>query len=255
MTTLRTQAAGGAAAIALAFALAACGGDDAGPIVAEVPAYVDPALRTDVVDPRSGNEFGQPATVPGPDGDVMVEGAIKDKWLQAGGLDGPLKKALSASEKFENGVVVPFSGGNIYYSSATGAHVVTGGILRVYTEEMGGPEGALGFPISDEKEVDGGWQNDFQHGTVSWTNQDGVYRPTVLDAMGEPLAASAPKADGSGTMITPPGAAPADAGAATPTGGRGASPSTVGGAASATGTAAPTPAAPPTGAAVPGPTG
>ena len=46
-----------------------------------------------------------------------------------------------------------FAGGKIFYSPETGANVVTGQVLAKY-ESVGGPEGDLGFPTSNE--VDGG---------------------------------------------------------------------------------------------------
>jgi GH25 family lysozyme M1 (1,4-beta-N-acetylmuramidase) len=42
-----------------------------------------------------------------------------------------------------------YQGGNIYYSAATGAHVVHGAILAEY-KATGGPAGLLGFPTTDE---------------------------------------------------------------------------------------------------------
>ncbi|HET6731565.1 LGFP repeat-containing protein [Mycobacterium sp.] len=42
-----------------------------------------------------------------------------------------------------------FAGGKIFYSRETGANVVTGQVLAKY-ESVGGPEGDLGFPTSDE---------------------------------------------------------------------------------------------------------
>ena len=46
-----------------------------------------------------------------------------------------------------------FAGGKIFYSPATGANVLTGQVLAKY-ESVGGPQGDLGFPTSNEN--DGG---------------------------------------------------------------------------------------------------
>ena len=46
-----------------------------------------------------------------------------------------------------------YAGGKIFYSPATGANVVTGQVLAKY-ESVGGPQGDLGFPTSNE--ADGG---------------------------------------------------------------------------------------------------
>jgi uncharacterized protein with LGFP repeats/GH25 family lysozyme M1 (1,4-beta-N-acetylmuramidase) len=43
-----------------------------------------------------------------------------------------------------------YTNGTIYYSAATGAHLVRGGIL-VHYRQLGGPAGILGFPTTDEK--------------------------------------------------------------------------------------------------------
>lgn len=48
-------------------------------------------------------------------------------------------------------------GSAIYYLNSTiGAHEVQGCIFREYVVYMGGPGGALGFPLKDEQSIDGG---------------------------------------------------------------------------------------------------
>ena len=58
----------------------------------------------------------------------------------------------------------------IYASDATGAHVVYGGILARYLDE-GGPEGVLGFPTSDEYDIQGGRRSDFERGSITWERE------------------------------------------------------------------------------------
>jgi uncharacterized protein with LGFP repeats len=72
----------------------------------------------------------------------------------AGGPLGPLGAAQGPPGKVgADGLVQSFAGGKIFYSPGTGASVVTGQVLAKY-ESVGGPEGDLGLPTSNE--TDGG---------------------------------------------------------------------------------------------------
>ncbi|WP_099042636.1 LGFP repeat-containing protein [Mycobacterium neglectum] len=80
--------------------------------------------------------------------------AISAARRAAGGALGPL--GAPEGEPYpvgKDGLRQNFAGGAIFYTPATGANVVTGQVLAKY-ESVGGPEGDLGFPISNE--VDGG---------------------------------------------------------------------------------------------------
>lgn len=80
--------------------------------------------------------------------------AINAARRAAGGALGPLGAAEGAPYPIGgDGLGQNFAGGKIFYSPETGANVVTGQVLAKY-ESVGGPEGDLGFPTSDE--VDGG---------------------------------------------------------------------------------------------------
>jgi uncharacterized protein with LGFP repeats len=67
-----------------------------------------------------------------------------------------------------------FQGGVIYWSAATGAHVVYGDIGRRYNS-MGGPTSNLGLPTSDEEGIPGGRVSYFQHGKIVWTPNGGAH--------------------------------------------------------------------------------
>jgi uncharacterized protein with LGFP repeats len=79
-----------------------------------------------------------------------------------------------------------FQGGNIYWSADTGAHVVYGGIGARY-DQLGGPAGYLGLPVSDEQGIAGGAEDIygnvfpdkrvsyFQNGQILWTAAGGAY--------------------------------------------------------------------------------
>jgi hypothetical protein len=66
-----------------------------------------------------------------------------------------------------------FQGGTIYWSQATGAHVVYGAIAAKYNS-LGGPTSFLGLPTADESSIPGGRITFFQHGWILWTPQGGA---------------------------------------------------------------------------------
>ena len=141
-------------------------GGSAGPL--GVPAE-DEAYRGDVVTQKfTGGELSYDAqtktftTVP-PELAGQLAGleipddptsAINAARRAAGGALGPLGAAEGPPYPIGgDGLGQNFAGGKIFYSPETGANVVTGQVLAKY-ESVGGPEGDLGFPTSNE--VDGG---------------------------------------------------------------------------------------------------
>jgi uncharacterized protein with LGFP repeats len=94
-----------------------------------------------------------------------------------------------------------FQGGSIYWSAATGAHVVYGGIGDKYNS-LGGPA-AYGLPVSDEAGVpDVPWARvtDFQNGrAIFWSEATGAH--TVYGAIWAKYAATAYETDYSGTNV------------------------------------------------------
>ncbi|MCT7659521.1 LGFP repeat-containing protein [Mycobacterium deserti] len=80
--------------------------------------------------------------------------AINAARRAAGGTLGPLGAAKGEPYKIgSDGLGQDFARGKIFYTPATGAHVVTGLVLAKY-ESVGGPQGDLGFPTTGEQ--DGG---------------------------------------------------------------------------------------------------
>src|SRR5215217_381731 len=80
--------------------------------------------------------------------------AINAARRAAGGPLGPLGAKQGQQYSIgPDGAGQDFTGGKIFYSPATGANVVTGQVLAKY-ESVGGPQGDLGLPASNE--VDGG---------------------------------------------------------------------------------------------------
>jgi uncharacterized protein with LGFP repeats len=83
--------------------------------------------------------------------------AINAARRAAGGPLGPLGAPDGPQYPIgDDGVGQNFAGGKIFYSPQTGANVVTGQVLQKY-ESVGGPQGNLGLPTSNES--DGGAPN------------------------------------------------------------------------------------------------
>jgi hypothetical protein len=69
---------------------------------------------------------------------------------------------------------VPISS-SVFWSAATGAHIVMGEIRDEYLKQ-GGPKGRLGYPVSDEQDTADhqGRVSFFEHGDITWTPQAGA---------------------------------------------------------------------------------
>jgi uncharacterized protein with LGFP repeats len=59
------------------------------------------------------------------------------------------------------------AGASIYWTPATGAWSVHGGIRGRWAAQ-GWERGPLGYPVSDEYAVPGGRRSDFQRGSLVW---------------------------------------------------------------------------------------
>ncbi|HVV17325.1 MAG TPA: hypothetical protein VHH90_08990 [Polyangia bacterium] len=72
-----------------------------------------------------------------------------------------------------SGLGTPFAS-SIYWSAATGAHIVTAEIRAAWLA-AGGPAGPLGYPVTDEAPAsDGGRAVELQNGRISWTVESGA---------------------------------------------------------------------------------
>jgi uncharacterized protein with LGFP repeats len=79
-----------------------------------------------------------------------ADAAITAAWQAAGGDTGPLGPKDGGVYPAGYGFGQNFPGGKIFFTPATGAHVMTGAILDKYMS-LGGPaDGDLGFPTIDE---------------------------------------------------------------------------------------------------------
>ena len=88
----------------------------------------------------------------------FVRGVIRDAYAAHGGPGGPggngvaggwsLGYPVTDEVLLPGGAYSAFDGGSVYFSPATGAHVVSGSVLRGYAQR-GWETGELGYPVSD----------------------------------------------------------------------------------------------------------
>jgi uncharacterized protein with LGFP repeats len=121
---------------------------------------------------QGGSIFSSPAT-----GAREVTVGIRDAWARVGWENGrlgfPTTHQLVAPDSF--GRVSHFQGGSIFWSPATGAHAVDGGI-RNHWASTGWERGRLGYPVSDAYPIAEGFRQDFQRGSIIWSRSTGGTR-------------------------------------------------------------------------------
>jgi uncharacterized protein with LGFP repeats len=105
-------------------------------------------------------------------GAYVVLGKIRDKWNALGGMDGKLGFPTGDQDTHpDGGGFQEFDGGAICDHGA-GTYVVWGKI-RDKWNELGGMDGKLGLPTSDETDTpDGAKTATFEHGTITWKPGD-----------------------------------------------------------------------------------
>lgn len=82
--------------------------------------------------------------------DVDAGNAITAAWQASGGDTGPLGPPSGGVYPIGTGFAQSFASGKVFFTPATGAHLMQGAILEKY-ESLGGPaDGDLGFPTIDE---------------------------------------------------------------------------------------------------------
>ncbi len=90
------------------------------------------------------------APVAAADPESDADAAITAAWDAGGGDTGPLGPKDGGVYPAGEGFGQNFAGGKIFFTPATGAHIMTGAILEKY-ESLGGPaDSDLGFPTIDE---------------------------------------------------------------------------------------------------------
>jgi hypothetical protein len=143
----------------------------------------------------------------------LVRGAILQRWRSLGAQTGALGYPTGDDAAVPGGFKTDFAGGSIYWSSATGARVVRGTILRRYVA-AGGPR-VLGFPLADEGWTAGGKGAvvRLQAGAIYWSSGTGahVVRGRILShwlntggptgSLGFPVTDHAALPDGTGWQV------------------------------------------------------
>ncbi len=102
---------------------------------------------------------------------------ITSYYGQLGGGGSFLGAPANAVYQLPGGEAEEFAGGSIYWSPTTGAHEVHGAIGTHY-QALGGPEGFLGFPVTDETATPDGMGR-FNHfandASIYWTPATGAW--------------------------------------------------------------------------------
>ncbi|MFF0492189.1 LGFP repeat-containing protein [Nocardia sp. NPDC003482] len=102
-----------------------------------------------------------------------IKGTIADHYNEAGGASSPLGEPISEELDAPNGgKYQEFTGGVIYFSLPTGTYTVYGAIREAW-EAQGGAGGPLGYPVSDEEDIEGGKISRFEHGSISYSFAEG----------------------------------------------------------------------------------
>jgi len=119
---------------------------------------------------QGGYIYWSPATGAHPVMGPVLTAYGAQKW-ETGRLRYPTSDEIALPG---GGILSRFQGGNIYWSSRTGAHWVIGSILGVY-KTQGYQAGALGYPTTDEIALPGGAVSHFQGGSVFWSPGRGAH--------------------------------------------------------------------------------
>ncbi|MFB9376674.1 family 43 glycosylhydrolase [Kineococcus gynurae] len=104
----------------------------------------------------------------------VVKGLIRDRWAAWGWENSSLGFPLNDEIRLRSGAYSLFQDGSIYWSPATGAHVVKG-LVRDKWAAQGWENGYLGYPTTDEIKLPGGAFSHFQGGSVYWSPATGTH--------------------------------------------------------------------------------
>lgn len=105
----------------------------------------------------------------------VVKGAIGAYWKKTSArLGAPMKNEVKLSKP--SGSYQQFAKGRVYYSKATGARTVTGGMLTNYAKA--GWEKRIGFPKNEQARLKGrsnAWNQAFQNGELVYSSKSPTY--------------------------------------------------------------------------------
>jgi hypothetical protein len=109
---------------------------------------------------------------------IWLKGAIHDEYLGAGGAGGHLGLPVTNVARTPTRFAGPdcsscrrivLEHGRIYFKAGLGAHALWGSVLSAYLAKGGAP-GALGYPTTRVRRVDGVQRASFEHGTIACAN-------------------------------------------------------------------------------------
>jgi uncharacterized protein with LGFP repeats len=130
-----------------------------------------------------------PGTASAASSAVMPVDALTNKYLALGGAASFLGAPTGSEAFLTGGRSQAYSGGTIYWSAATGAHVVQGALLTKY-KALGATSSLLGYPTTDQGTSPDhvGLYNHFAKGAIYWSPTYGAH--DVVGALQTKWAAS-----------------------------------------------------------------
>lgn len=140
------------------------------------PAPIPDALRVTRERWTPGPSGGRVYTASG----FEVTGRILEKYLAYGGPSTNLGLPTATAVTEGTATWQAFSGGRIYATPAASEPVVIYGDILLHWLSLGGGTSPLGYPVTDELDVDegaideGGRYNGFEHGALYYWPEDGV---------------------------------------------------------------------------------
>ncbi|WP_353510381.1 PQQ-dependent sugar dehydrogenase [Intrasporangium sp.] len=113
----------------------------------------------------------------GATGSRYLGGPILTKYVSMGAEASVLRYPTTHTANTASGLgrYQHFQGGSLFWSSATGAHPVTGAIRSTWAK-LGYERSWLGYPKSDPYAVSGGVRQNFQHGYLVWSRSTGAVK-------------------------------------------------------------------------------
>lgn len=102
-----------------------------------------------------------------------IGGALYTAWSAAGGVSSSLGYPTTNVLSYKSGLSASFAGGHLAWTTAGGAHQVSGGAYTAWSA-TGGVKGPLGYPVQDATSTTSGVRQTFQSGVVYATSR-GTY--------------------------------------------------------------------------------
>ena len=119
---------------------------------------------------QDGADADNPIVVKIGEEEFATNMAIYRKYEEAKGGPLALQAPVASVEELDGGKKQDYVTGIVFWSPATGAHIVRGEILTTYFDN-GGPGGQLGWPVGDEMTEGEAIYSDFERGQIRLENQ------------------------------------------------------------------------------------